>query len=75
MSRPVLFALDDDAGVVRALRGDLSRRFGRDFRVLGESSAAAGLATLNRLPQRPLRVGCPRPRSRTASCLRFRPAA
>jgi thioredoxin reductase (NADPH) len=49
MSRPVLFALDDDAGVVRALRGDLSRRFGRDFRVLGESSAAAGLATLNQL--------------------------
>src|SRR3984957_12788073 len=49
MSRPVLFALDDDAGVVRALHGDLSRRFGRDFRVLGESSAAAGLATLGQL--------------------------
>jgi ActR/RegA family two-component response regulator len=49
MSRPVLFALDDDAGVVRALRGDLSRRFSRDFRVLGESSAAAGLATLRQL--------------------------
>ena len=49
MSRPVLFALDDDAGVVRALHGDLSRRFGRDFRVLGESSAAAGLATLRQL--------------------------
>ena len=49
MSRPVLFALDDDAGVVRALHGDLGRRFGRDFRVLGESSAAAGLATLGQL--------------------------
>jgi thioredoxin reductase (NADPH) len=49
MSRPVLFALDDDAGVVRAHRGDLSRRFSRDFRVLGESSAAAGLATLRQL--------------------------
>ena len=49
MSRPALFALDDDAGVVRALHGDLSRRFGRDFRVLGESSAAAGLATLSQL--------------------------
>jgi thioredoxin reductase (NADPH) len=49
MSRPVLFALDDDADVVRALRADLSRRFRRDFRVLGESSANAGLATLGQL--------------------------
>jgi thioredoxin reductase (NADPH) len=49
MSRPVLFVIDDDAGVVRALRGDLSRRFSQDFRVIGESSAAAGLATLRKL--------------------------
>ena len=39
MSRPVLFVIDDDAGVVHALRDDLGRRFGRDFRVIGESSA------------------------------------
>jgi thioredoxin reductase (NADPH) len=49
MSQPVLFVIDDDAGVVRALRGDLSRRFGEDFRVIGESSAAAGLAVLRQL--------------------------
>jgi thioredoxin reductase (NADPH) len=49
MSQPVLFVIDDDAGVVHALRDDLSRRFGRDFRVIGESSAAAGLATLRGL--------------------------
>ena len=49
MSRPVLFVIDDDAGVVRALRDDLGRRFGRDFRVIGASSAAAGLATLGQL--------------------------
>jgi hypothetical protein len=42
MTRPVLFVLDDDAGVMAALRDDLSRRFSQDFRVLGESSAAAG---------------------------------
>jgi thioredoxin reductase (NADPH) len=51
MSRPVLFVLDDDAGVVHALSGDLSRRFSQDFRVLGESSAAAGLVTLRRLAE------------------------
>jgi thioredoxin reductase (NADPH) len=41
--------IDDDAGVMHALRDDLSRRFGEDFRVLGETSAAAGLATLSEL--------------------------
>ena len=49
MSRPVLFVIDDDPGVVRALHDDLSRRFGEDFRVVGASSAAAGLATLRDL--------------------------
>jgi thioredoxin reductase (NADPH) len=47
--RPVLFLIDDDAGVVRALREDLSRRFGQDFRVIGEASATAGLKTLRDL--------------------------
>jgi len=49
MARPVLFAIDDDVGVMNALRGDLTRRFGEDFRVLAESSATAGLATLQKL--------------------------
>jgi thioredoxin reductase (NADPH) len=49
MSQPVIFAIDDDAGAVAALREDLDRRFGEDFRVIGESSADAGLATLRGL--------------------------
>jgi len=49
MSQPVLFVIDDDAEVMHALREDLGRRFGEDFRVIGESSAAAGLATLRGL--------------------------
>jgi thioredoxin reductase (NADPH) len=49
MSQPVLFVIDDDTGVVHALRHDLSRRFGEDFRVIGDSSAAAGLALLHEL--------------------------
>jgi thioredoxin reductase (NADPH) len=51
MAQPVLFVIDDDAGVVRALRGDLSRRFSQDFAVIGESSAIAGLATLRKLAE------------------------
>jgi len=49
MSRPVLFVIDDDAGVVHALRDDPGRRSGEDFRVIGESPAAAGLAILRQL--------------------------
>jgi hypothetical protein len=49
MSQPVLFVLDDDAGVVHALVADLGRRFGKDFRIIGETSAAAGLVTLRGL--------------------------
>jgi thioredoxin reductase (NADPH) len=49
MPRPVIFVIDGDAGVTAALREDLDRRFGEDFRVIGESSAAAGLAALRRL--------------------------
>lgn len=48
-ARPVLFLIDDDLGVMQALRDDLSRRFGEDFRVMGESSAAAALRMLRRL--------------------------
>ena len=49
MSQPVLFVIDDDVGVVHALRDDLSRRFGEDFRVIGQSSVAAGLTMLREL--------------------------
>ena len=56
MSHPVLFVIDDDPGVVRALRDDLGRRFGEDFRVIGTSSAAAGLAMLRELADEHLTV-------------------
>lgn len=48
-ARPVLFLIDDDLGVMQALRDDLIRRFGEDFRVMAESSAAAALTVLRRL--------------------------
>ena len=49
MPRPVMLAIDDDVGVTGALTDDLSRRFGEDFRVIGEPSASAGLAILRDL--------------------------
>jgi thioredoxin reductase (NADPH) len=47
--RPVVLVVDDDLGVVHAMNEDLSRRFGHDFRVIGETSATTGLAMLREL--------------------------
>jgi thioredoxin reductase (NADPH) len=44
-----LFVIDDDPGVMQALRGDLSRRFSEDFHIIGESSASVGLSVLRGL--------------------------
>ncbi|HYB85417.1 MAG TPA: FAD-dependent oxidoreductase [Streptosporangiaceae bacterium] len=44
-----MFVIDDDAGVTHALQDDLGRRFSEDFRIIGESSVSAGLATLREL--------------------------
>ncbi len=49
MPRPVLFVIDDDAGVTRTLQDDLGRRFSEDFRIIGEWSVPGGLATLREL--------------------------
>jgi thioredoxin reductase (NADPH) len=48
---PVLFVIDDDAGTAHALRDDLARRFGEDFRVVAETTAPAGLSALRGLAE------------------------
>jgi thioredoxin reductase (NADPH) len=48
---PVLFVIDHDAGTARALRDDLARRFGGDFRVIAETKASAGLSVLRGLAE------------------------
>ncbi len=47
--QPVVLIVDDDPGVVHAMKEDLSSRFSHDFRIIGETSAAAGLATLREM--------------------------
>ncbi len=49
---PVLFVIDGDPGAAHALRDDLSCRFGREFRIVCESAADAGLAALGELAVR-----------------------
>jgi len=46
---PVVFVFDEDAGSLEVLIADISRRFGNDFAVLGESSGDAALAVLREL--------------------------
>lgn len=56
MAQPILFMIDHDAGVVNALRDDLGRRFGADFRITATVSAAEGLALLREMADRHERV-------------------
>src|SRR2546423_4059965 len=46
---PVLFVLDHDPTSLAVVLSDLSRRFGNDFRVTGETSAEAALAALREM--------------------------
>src|SRR5512140_992989 len=46
VSRPIFFVIDEDPSTVEMLAGDLERRFHADYRVVGETSAAAALEQL-----------------------------
>ncbi len=50
--RPVLLAVDDDPGVLRAIEGDLRRRYAERFRVVRASSGAEALGVLDALALR-----------------------
>jgi thioredoxin reductase (NADPH) len=49
MGNPVLLAVDRDADALARVEGELTRRYGSDYRVLAEGSAIAALGTLERL--------------------------
>ena len=47
--KPILFAVDDDLGVLGAVARDLRREYGEHYRVMRASSAADALADLEKL--------------------------
>src|SRR6266511_2315731 len=49
MTRPVVLVVDDDGDVLAALQAALAKRYGADYQILAERSAAAALQTLERL--------------------------
>jgi thioredoxin reductase (NADPH) len=52
MAKPVIFTIDDDPEVLRALERDLRRQYGKDYRVLRASSGPAALDALQQLQVR-----------------------
>jgi thioredoxin reductase (NADPH) len=46
IAQPIFFVVDEDPSVVKALVGDLERRFQADFRVMGTTSAQAAIERL-----------------------------
>ena len=52
MGQPILLLVTDQDRVLEALASDVGRRFGAEYRILGERSPAAALATLERLAAR-----------------------
>lgn len=52
MAKPILFTIDDDPDVLRAIERDLRRQYGEEYRVLRADSAAAALDALKELQLR-----------------------
>jgi thioredoxin reductase (NADPH) len=52
LAKPVVFAVDDDREVLRAVERDLRRRYAREYRVLSADSGGAALDALDRLKLR-----------------------
>ncbi|MDT3401517.1 FAD-dependent oxidoreductase [Mucilaginibacter terrae] len=46
MSRPIIFAIDDDPQVLRALNRDLRSQYGKEYKVMSTESANEALETL-----------------------------
>ena len=52
MAKPVLFAIDDDPEVLRAVERDLRRQYGENYRVMRASSGPSALEALEQLKVR-----------------------
>jgi thioredoxin reductase (NADPH) len=51
-AKPVILAVDDDADVLRLIKGDLRRQYGHDYRILSAEGGEAALEALRQLQER-----------------------
>ena len=52
MAKPIIFTIDDDPEVLRAIEHDLRRRYGATYRVLRANSGQSALETLKQVKLR-----------------------
>ncbi len=52
MTKPIIFAIDDDAGVLQAVARDLRNRYGNHYRIMRTDSGPSALDTLRELQKR-----------------------
>src|SRR5215469_17928804 len=52
MAKPILFSVDDDSDVLRAIERDLRSQYGADYRVIGSDSPEGALDLLRQLKVR-----------------------
>ncbi|MEW6144159.1 MAG: FAD-dependent oxidoreductase [Thermodesulfobacteriota bacterium] len=52
MKKPMIFAIDDDNSVIRAIERDLRKYYGKDYRILTAQTGEEALESLNRLKLR-----------------------
>ena len=52
MAKPILFSVDDDSDVLRAIERDLRSQYGAEYRVIGSDSPESGLDILKHLKVR-----------------------
>ena len=52
MEKPIIFAVDDDQSVLRAVARDLRNEYGKDYRVLSTTDANEALSTLSELKKK-----------------------
>jgi thioredoxin reductase (NADPH) len=45
VAKPIIFAVDDDPDVLRAVERDLRRKYARDFRIMHVDSGMAAVKT------------------------------
>lgn len=51
-AKPAILAVDDDADVLRLVKSDLRRQYGRDYRILSAEGGQPALDALNQLKER-----------------------
>ena len=57
MNRPAMIVLDDHPDSLTVLEGALRRRYGQDYLIVSETSAAAALGSLAELQRTPGGMG------------------